>query len=203
MQNPFVLLALIAVSVFVGWAVSRVTRKVNRYAQTMLGFVMMVMFAYAFLFLYMFMGVVHAGVGSQGVVPVLDFMAFLHDAYPVVLIGLPLLLFGAWIFIRGVQQFPSTSFRWGLYSATVVIPFVYILFSMLVTSARISAFESVNVGDTETQVIEKMGSEPAYSSTHCSPQCLKTIWFNNPMGIDQSKWMLQIDQQGLVVKKFD
>lgn len=77
---------------------------------------------------------------------------------------------------------------------------------------RNSAFEAVNVGDTEENVISQFGSQPSvretsnalfsrYASRPCSGECKERLWFENRLSFDTEAWSVEMDKNKRVVKK--
>ena len=74
------------------------------------------------------------------------------------------------------------------------------------------AFESVEIGNSERQVIGVFGALPSvrekgdtsferYISTACSHPCQERIWFENRLSFDTEAWFFELDNHGVVIRK--
>lgn len=77
---------------------------------------------------------------------------------------------------------------------------------------RNSAFDAVQVGDTETSVIARFGTQPSvrerpgalfsrYASQPCGGKCAERLWFENRLSFDTEAWSVELDKDGRVIKK--
>lgn len=78
--------------------------------------------------------------------------------------------------------------------------------------SRNTAFDAVQVGDTETAVITHFGTQPSvrekpgalftrYASRPCSGECVERLWFENRLSFDMEAWSVELDKNSIVVKK--
>lgn len=77
---------------------------------------------------------------------------------------------------------------------------------------RNSAFDAVQVGDTEQMVIERFGVQPSvrekagvlfgrYASQPCSGPCVERLWFENRLSLDTEAWSVELSKDRRVIKK--
>ena len=88
---------------------------------------------------------------------------------------------------------------------------VYVTSCSIIGSSRDKAFDSINIGDTRTQVIEKFAapyfSEPEsqkylrYTGVKCQSPCVVKLWFENRMSLDMEAWSVEFNGLGNVIKK--
>lgn len=78
--------------------------------------------------------------------------------------------------------------------------------------ARNSAFDAVQIGDTEASVINRFGTQPSvrerpdvsfsrYASQPCGGDCAERLWFENRLSIDTEAWSVELDKRSRVIKK--
>lgn len=78
--------------------------------------------------------------------------------------------------------------------------------------ARNSAFDAVQVGDTEATVIARFGTQPSvrerpgelfarYASQPCGGECAERLWFENRLSFDTEAWSVELDRSSRVIKK--
>lgn len=75
-----------------------------------------------------------------------------------------------------------------------------------------AAFESINIGDSRSKVIERFGLSyvakpagvpyPRYGSQGCKAPCAERLWFQNTMSLDIEAWSVDFDKQGQVMEKY-
>lgn len=74
---------------------------------------------------------------------------------------------------------------------------------------RNTAFDAVQMGDTQASVIARFGTQPSvretpdalftrYASGPCD-QCVERIWFENRLSLDVEAWSLELDGDGRVM----
>lgn len=77
---------------------------------------------------------------------------------------------------------------------------------------RNSAFDAVQVGDTEATVIARFGTQPSvrenpsslfsrYASHPCSGECAERLWFENRLSLDTEAWSVELNKSRQVIKK--
>ncbi|WP_228893676.1 hypothetical protein [Pseudoduganella aquatica] len=77
---------------------------------------------------------------------------------------------------------------------------------------RNSAFDAVQVGDTEASVIARFGTQPSvrekpgalfarYASQPCGGECAERLWFENRLSLDTEAWSVELDKNSHVIKK--
>ena len=77
---------------------------------------------------------------------------------------------------------------------------------------RNSAFDAVQVGDTEANVIARFGTQPSfrerpgalfsrYASQPCGGECSERLWFENRLSLDTEAWSVELDKTRRVIKK--
>lgn len=78
--------------------------------------------------------------------------------------------------------------------------------------SRNSAFDAVQVGDTEATVIARFATQPSvrespgalfarYASQPCGGVCAERLWFENRLSLDTEAWSVELDKNGRVIKK--
>lgn len=78
--------------------------------------------------------------------------------------------------------------------------------------ARNSAFDAMQIGDTEASVIDRFGTQPSvrekpgmsfarYASQPCGGDCAERLWFENRLSLDTEAWSVELDKSGRVIKK--
>lgn len=81
-----------------------------------------------------------------------------------------------------------------------------------VSHTRNAAFESVQLGTSESDVLTLFGSKPSvrekpgvlfarYASEPCSASCVERIWFENRLSLDTEAWSIELDQDKRAIKK--
>lgn len=77
---------------------------------------------------------------------------------------------------------------------------------------RNSAFDAVQVGDTEASVVARFGTQPSvrekpgalfsrYASQPCGGECTERLWFENRLSLDTEAWSVELDKNHRVIKK--
>jgi hypothetical protein len=77
---------------------------------------------------------------------------------------------------------------------------------------RNSAFDAVQVGDTEADVIARFGTQPSvrerpgalfsrYASQPCGGECSERLWFENRFSLDTEAWSVELDKSSRVIRK--
>lgn len=77
---------------------------------------------------------------------------------------------------------------------------------------RNSAFDAVQVDDTEASVIARFGTQPSvrekpdalfsrYASQPCGGACAERLWFENRLSFDTEAWSVELDKNSRVIKK--
>ena len=81
-----------------------------------------------------------------------------------------------------------------------------------ISGSRNKAFEAIQVGDTESKVIDRFGTAPSaretpaalfsrYASQACTGSCIERLWFENRLTFDTEAWSVELDQTAHVVHK--
>lgn len=75
-----------------------------------------------------------------------------------------------------------------------------------------AAFDSVKVGDSQAQVIDRFGLPyvakpagvpyPRYGAQGCKSPCTERLWFRNSMSLDIEAWSVDFDKQDQVIDKY-
>lgn len=82
----------------------------------------------------------------------------------------------------------------------------------LKSHSRNLAFDAIQTGDTEVNVIERFGTQPSvrespgtlfarYASQPCVGQCVERLWFENRLSFDTEAWSVELDTNRRVLKK--
>jgi hypothetical protein len=82
----------------------------------------------------------------------------------------------------------------------------------LVSHSRNRAFESVQIGDSESRIIDLFGVQPSvrekpgalfarYASAPCEAPCAERLWFENRLSLDTEAWSVELDTDRRVIKK--
>jgi hypothetical protein len=88
----------------------------------------------------------------------------------------------------------------------------YIGSCSLISSSRNKAFEGVQIGDTEANVIARFGASPSvrekpgtlfsrYASQPCMGACVERLWFENRLAFDTEAWSVELDRSARVVHR--
>jgi hypothetical protein len=94
----------------------------------------------------------------------------------------------------------------------IAILVAYIGGCTLISSSRNKAFEAVQIGDTEANVVARFGASPSvrekpgtlfarYVSQPCMGSCVERLWFENRLTFDAEAWSVELDQSARVVHK--
>lgn len=92
----------------------------------------------------------------------------------------------------------------------VLIPVLYFTSCGVVSSQKAKAFEHVETGDTEQQVIDIMGQPQdretsagprlaKYGVAACTAPCAQRLWYPNGMSLAGEAWAVELDVSGHVV----
>jgi hypothetical protein len=92
----------------------------------------------------------------------------------------------------------------------VLIPLLYFTSCGVVSSQKAKAFDHLQIGDTEQQVIGIMeqpedretskGSRLAkYGVAACAAPCAQRLWYPNGMSLAGEAWMVELDASGHVI----
>jgi hypothetical protein len=200
--NTVVLIVLGIFLLLINAGIYKLSKNFHFAGQAILGFLFLALSIYGLLFLYALVGVVRGGLGGDsGELAPMTWLDFLQNAYLFTFMTIPFFIFGLLMFIRGMQRCLSRKARNTTYAVVLSIPIVYVLLSMSITTKREEAFALAHVGDTEFTLVQKFGAMPTYSVKNCDKECVKIIWFDNPLVIDNTKWIFHINESGLVIKK--
>jgi hypothetical protein len=82
----------------------------------------------------------------------------------------------------------------------------------LTSYARSSAFSTIQIGDLDSTVISKFGTEPSfretsrilftrYATNPCEGDCVERLWFENRLSFDTEAWSVELDKNKRVLKK--
>jgi hypothetical protein len=101
--------------------------------------------------------------------------------------------------------------------AVAVIAIIAVLASYIgrcafITGNRNKAFDAVQIGDTEANVIARFGTAPSvrerqgvlfarYASQSCMNPCVERLWFENRLAFDIEAWSVEFDRGARVVQK--
>jgi hypothetical protein len=96
--------------------------------------------------------------------------------------------------------------------AIIAILVAYIGGCSLISSSRNKAFEAVQIGDTEANVVARFGASPSvreksgtlfarYASQPCTGSCVERLWFENRLTFDTEAWSVELDRNARVVHK--
>nr|WP_162486482.1 hypothetical protein [Stenotrophomonas acidaminiphila] len=97
---------------------------------------------------------------------------------------------------------------WGI----LLVPILYVSTCSYVSYRKATAFDAINVGDAEGEVVrvlgspsvrEKAGDPPfgRYSSKACTAPCTERLWFENRLGFDKEAWSIDLDLNRRVMDK--
>lgn len=81
-----------------------------------------------------------------------------------------------------------------------------------VSAVSNDAFNSMNVGQSEGDVIRLFGRDPSmrqgrgvafptYAAESCSGSCVERLWFENRLSLDTDAWSVDLDENQKVVDK--
>jgi hypothetical protein len=81
-----------------------------------------------------------------------------------------------------------------------------------ITGSRNKAFDAIQIGDTEANVIARFGTAPSvrerqgalfarYASQSCLSPCVERLWFENRLTFDTEAWSVELDRGARVVQK--
>jgi vancomycin permeability regulator SanA len=93
-----------------------------------------------------------------------------------------------------------------------LIAALFVASCAVVSHTRNAAFEQVEMGATEAQVVAIFGTAPTvrekpnkvfsrYASSACAPPCAERVWYENPFSLDIEAWSFELDHNGRVVHK--
>ena len=88
----------------------------------------------------------------------------------------------------------------------------YVGICFFIATKREKAFDKVQVGNTESLVIDLLG-EPSvreqqgvlfnrYATAPCLMPCVERLWFENRLALDVEAWSVELDQSRRVVNKY-
>jgi len=80
------------------------------------------------------------------------------------------------------------------------------------SNSRNTAYDAVQVGETEAVVIARFGVQPAvrekpgvlfarYASQPCDGVCVERLWYENRLSLDTEAWSVELDKSRHVIKK--
>jgi hypothetical protein len=94
----------------------------------------------------------------------------------------------------------------------LALPVFYVSSCSYVDWSRTHGFEATKMGDSETVVLERLGSPsrrmpaghafPRYADTGCSAPCATRLWYENRLFLDIEAWSIDLDSTGHVTAKF-
>ena len=81
-----------------------------------------------------------------------------------------------------------------------------------ISNSRNKAFEAVQIGETEADVIDRFGTAPSmretpaalfsrYASQACTGSCVERLWFENRLTFDTEAWSVELDHTAHVIRK--
>jgi hypothetical protein len=81
-----------------------------------------------------------------------------------------------------------------------------------IAGSRNKAFDAVQIGDTDVEVIARFGTAPSvrekqgalfprYASQSCMSTCVERLWFENRLAFDTEAWSVELDRGARVVQK--
>lgn len=116
-----------------------------------------------------------------------------------------------------VENAPTSSakrkrFLGAIIVVATVILVAYIGGCSLISSNRNKAFESINIGDTEANVVARFGAPPSvrerpgalfarYASRPCMGSCNERLWYENRLAFATEAWSVELDRNARVVHK--
>ena len=93
----------------------------------------------------------------------------------------------------------------------VICPVMYLSTCSYISEKRNTAFDSINVGDTEANVISKFGMPSVrekqgvlfrrYAITACQNPCVERLWFENGLTLYIEAWSVELGKDGRVIDK--
>lgn len=93
----------------------------------------------------------------------------------------------------------------------VICPILYLSTCSYITEKRSAAYHTVNIGDTEANVIDKFAADPIrekqgvlfsrYSSSICQAPCVERLWFENRLTLDTEAWWTEFGIDGRAIDK--
>lgn len=95
--------------------------------------------------------------------------------------------------------------------AIAAAPFLYASSCAYISHSKGKAFDRINIGDTEEQVIRVAGSpsfreQPGklytpYASQECQKPCVERLWFENRLSLDGEAWVIELGDSSQVIHK--
>lgn len=91
------------------------------------------------------------------------------------------------------------------------IPILYFSSCVAISKIKMRSFEEVKIGDSESAVIDKLGTpgfrsadERAYTryeSSGCNDPCKERLWYENKLSLDIEAWSVDLDNDKRVIHK--
>jgi hypothetical protein len=116
-----------------------------------------------------------------------------------------------------VENVPTSSAKGKRFLGAIIVVAIVILVAYmggcsLISSSRNKAFEAINIGDTEANVVARFGAPPSvrekpgalfarYASRPCMGSCNERLWFENQLAFDTEAWSVELDRSARVVHK--
>lgn len=94
----------------------------------------------------------------------------------------------------------------------LLLPMLYVSTCSYVSHRNTVGFETIKVGDAESEVFrllgkpslrEESGGRPfdRYSSYACIAPCITRLWYENPPSLVGEAWSIELDARQRVIKK--
>lgn len=93
----------------------------------------------------------------------------------------------------------------------ITIPVLYVAACSYVSASKSNAYESVNIGDSEEDVVRILGNPSVretsdapftrYSSKPCQGECRQRLWFENRLSLNIEAWSIELDSSNRVIHK--
>ncbi len=93
----------------------------------------------------------------------------------------------------------------------IAIPILYFAACSYVSASKSKAYESINIGDSEEDVVRILGRPSVrekpdaqftrYSSNPCRGECRQRLWFENRLSFDTEAWSIELDSSKRVIYK--
>jgi hypothetical protein len=95
-------------------------------------------------------------------------------------------------------------------SIFVLVPVLYLASCGAISKYRTWGFERVKIGNTETEIIEAMGTPTDietrdgpqliwYAHSSCELPCAKRLWYPNRLSLAGEAWGIELDSSGRVI----
>lgn len=198
------LILMIIISFLLSSGIVWLTKRFYYVVDVVLGVILLFLSSYLLLFLYGLSSIIRGSVqeltSSTANMTLVDFF---RDSLLFILIVLPIFIASITLLWRGIRRSESKQLRNGLMIAAALLACIYAGFSIGIQQARVKAYAAIVVGDNEAKINQTFATAPNYSSVNCHQECIKTIWFTNPLLVSQKKWIFQLNANGIVLAKYE